>query len=131
MLLSNHQEKIMTKNEAIKRVNAALGSSVLNERNTHWASVVPYAGDEGWWLNIPLSQFRQEIHILLCSEKAKLFRHLKIKASEILSPAMKFRCKDQVADAFISAANPRKLADILPGGSKHNFSKHVVAEYRF
>ena len=121
----------MTKNDATKRVNAALGSSVLNERNTHWASVVPYADDEGWWLNIPLSQFRQEIHILLCSERARMFRHLTIRPSEILSPAMKFRCKDQMADVFISAASTRRLTDVLPGGTKHNFSKHVVAEYRF
>lgn len=121
----------MTKNEAIKHVNDALGSQLLNERNTYWASVVPHAGDEGWWLHIPLPQFKKEIHILLCSEKAKMFRHLKIKASEILSPALKFRCQDQVADIFISAASQRKLADILPGGTKHNFSKHIVSEYRF
>jgi len=121
----------MTKNEAIKRVNEALGSNALNDRNTQWSNVVPYAGDEGWWLNIPLSNFKQELHFLISSEKAKVFRHLKIKASEILSPATKFRCKDQVADIFISAASPRKLADVLPGGTKHNFSKYVVAEYRF
>lgn len=121
----------MTKNEAIKRVNDTLGSALLNERNTHWASVVANADDEGWWIHIPLLQFKKDIHILLCSEKAKVFRHLKIKASEILSPAMKFRCKDQVADIFISAASPRKLADILTGGTKHNFSKHIVSEYRF
>ncbi|MFD2273353.1 hypothetical protein ACFS07_26065 [Undibacterium arcticum] len=26
---------------------------------------------------------------------------------------------------------PEKLADVLTGGTKHNFSKHVIAEYRF
>lgn len=121
----------MTKTEAIKRVNEALGSTILNERNTQWSAVVPYAGDEGWWLNIPLAGFKQERHFLICSEKAKMFRHLKIKASEILSPATKFRCKDQVADIFISASNPKKLVDVLPGGTKHSFNKYVVAEYRF
>lgn len=58
----------MTKNEAIKRVNDTLGSALLNERNTHWASVVANAGDEGWWIHIPLLQFKKDIHILLCSE---------------------------------------------------------------
>jgi hypothetical protein len=60
-----------------------------------------------------------------------VFRHLKIRANEILSTAMKFRCKVQVADVVISAANPRKLADVLAGGTKYNFIKHVIAEYRF
>jgi hypothetical protein len=44
---------------------------------------------------------------------------------------MKFRCKDQMADIFISAANLKRLVDVLPGGSKHSFGKHMVAEYRF
>lgn len=121
----------MTKNEAIKCVNEALGSNMLNERNTLWSNVVPYAGDEGWWLNIPLADFKQERHFLISSEKAKMFRHLTIKASEILSPATKFRCKDQVADIFISASSPKRLVDVLPGGTKHSFNKYVVAEYRF
>ena len=121
----------MTKTEAIKRINEALGSAVLNERNTVWSNSAPHAGDQGWWLNLPLSQFKKEIHILLNHEQAKTFRHLKIKANEILSPAMKFRCKDQVADIFISSINPKKLADVLAGGTKYNFGKHVLAEYRF
>lgn len=121
----------MTKNEAIKRVNEALGANLLNERNTQWSTVVPYAGDEGWWLNIPLSNFKQELHFLIGSEKAKMFRHLTIKRNEILSPATKFRCKNQVADIFISASSPKRLVDVLPGGTKHGFNKYVVAEYRF
>ncbi len=121
----------MTKIEAIQRVNKALGSNILNDRNTQWSTVVPYAGDEGWWLHIPLSGFRQEWHFLICSEKTKSFRHITLKANSILSPATKFRCKDQMADVFISAANPKKLADVLPGGSKFSFSKYVVGEYRF
>lgn len=89
------------------------------------------AGAEGWWLNIPLANFKKELHIILNRENTKVFLHLKMRAGEILSPAMKFRCKDQMADIFISAANLKRLVDVLPGGSKHNFSKHLVAEYRF
>ena len=37
----------MTKNEAIKRINEELRANLLNEKNTLWATVVPYAGDEG------------------------------------------------------------------------------------
>lgn len=121
----------MTKTEAIKLVNASLGGNLLNERNTLWANLVPYAGTDGWWLNIPLANFRQEQHFLLNSEGGKVFRHLTMKARDILSPATKFRCKDQVADIFISAANPKKLVDVLPGGSKHSFNKYLVREYRF
>ena len=121
----------MTKEDGIKQVNAAFGSRLLTEQNTFWSNMSRYGTDEGWWVNIPLSQFKKEIHILLNNDKARSFRHLRIKASEILSPAMKFRCKDQLAEAFISAANTRKLADVLDGGTKHNFSKHVIAEYPF
>ncbi len=121
----------MNKIEAIKRVNEELHASLLNERNTQWSTVVPYAGDEGWWLNIPLSGFRQEQHFLICSEKAKSFRHIRIKANTILSPATRFRCKDQMADVFISAKNVKRLVDTLPGGSKFSFDKYVFGEYNF
>jgi hypothetical protein len=80
---------------------------------------------------IPLFGFKQERHFLLSSEKTNVFRHLKIKAGEILSPATKFRCKDQAADIFISAASPKRLVDALPGGTRHSFNKYLVAEYRF
>ncbi|WP_175624380.1 MULTISPECIES: hypothetical protein [Oxalobacteraceae] len=121
----------MTKNEAMKRVNEELHANLLNDKNTQWSTVVPYAGDEGWWLNIPLSGFRQERHFLICSEKAKSFRHIRIKANTILSPATKFRCKDQMADVFISAKNPKRLVDTLPGGTKFSFDKYVFGEYNF
>ena len=121
----------MNKNDAIKIVNQSGKGYVLTERNTFFASVVAKEGDEGWWLNIPLSAFGKDIHIVLSSEKAKVFHHLMIKGRSLLSPAMKFRCKDQVADIFISAASPKRLVDLVNGGSKHNFSKHTVGEYRF
>ena len=121
----------MNKNDAIKMVNQSGKGHVLTERNTFYAGVVKKETDEGWWLNIPLSSFSKDIHIVLSSEKAKVFHHLLIKGRSLLSPAMKFRCKDQVADIFISAASPKRLVDQVNGGSKHNFSKHTVGEYRF
>lgn len=121
----------MTKSEAIQRINEAQGSRLLIEGNTIWSNCGRNGNEEGWWLNIPLSSFKKEIHIVLNRESTKIFVHLKMRAGEILSPAMKFRCKDQMADIFISAANPKRLTDVLPGGSKHSFSKHIVAEYRF
>lgn len=121
----------ITKTDAIKRINNELGSQLLNERNTLWSNVVRYGSDDGWWFTISLFAFKQDMHLLLNDERAKVCRHLKIKASEILSPATKFRCKDQVADVFMLVAKPKKLADVLDGGTKHNFSKYVVAEYRF
>ncbi|WP_112991630.1 hypothetical protein [Herminiimonas fonticola] len=121
----------MNKIEAIKLVNQDLHANLLNERNTIWSTIVPYAGDEGWWLNIPLSGFRQEQHFLLCSERAKVIRHIRIKANTILSPATRFRSKDQTADVFISAKNAKRLVDSLPGGSKFSFDKYVFGEYSF
>ena len=121
----------MTKTEAIQRINEAQGSRLLNEANTMWSNCGRDASQEGWWLNIPLSNFKKEIHIILHRESTKIFLHLKLKAGDILSPAMKFRCKDQMADIFISAANLKRLVDVLHGGSKHSFAKHVVGEYRY
>ncbi len=121
----------MNKSEAIQIANESLRANLLNDANTQFSNIVRYVADEGWWLNIPLANFRKENHFLICNEKAKTIRHLTIKASTILSPATKFRVKDGVADIFISAANPKKLVDILQGGTKYSFNKHLVDEHRF
>lgn len=121
----------MNKSEAIHIANESLQAVILTEANTQFSQLVRYASDEGWWLNIPLANFKKESHFLICSEKAKIIRHLCIKANNILSPATKFRVKDGVADIFISAANPKKLVDVLQGGSKYSFNKHLVDEHRF
>ncbi|MBY0572157.1 MAG: hypothetical protein K2P84_00625 [Undibacterium sp.] len=121
----------MNKSLAIQIANESLRLNLLNEANTQFSQVVRYVSDEGWWLNIPLANFRKENHFLLCNEKAGMIRHLTIKANHILSPATKFRVKDGVADIFISAANPKKLVDVLQGGSKYSFNKHLVDEHRY
>ncbi|SFM80726.1 hypothetical protein [Rugamonas rubra] len=121
----------MTKNEAMKRINDRLGKPVLTDKNTHYAEVVVYGSDEGWWLKIPFAGFRGELHCILNNNKTKSFQHLKIGANQILSPGMKFRRSSEgTADAFMSAANPKRLVDLLDGGSKYNFTKHMVSEYR-
>ena len=121
----------MTKIEAIKRVNDRLGSPILTDKNTHFATVVAYGADAGWWLKIPFLTFKQELHFILNDEKSKTFQHLKIKANQILSPGTKFRSSDGAADAFMSAATPKRLIDLLPAGSKYNFTKHLVAQYSY
>jgi hypothetical protein len=120
----------MTKIEAMKRINDRLGKPQLTERNTHFSSVVAYAADAGWWLKIPFLGFGKELHLILNNEQTKTFQHLRIGAGQILSPAMKFRSTDGAADAFMSAASPKRLVDLLPGGSKYNFTKHLVDQYR-
>ena len=120
----------MNKTDAIKRINTRLGKPVLTEQNTHFADVVNYGSDEGWWLKIPFLTFKKELHFILNSGKTKSFQHLCIKANQILSPGMKFRSGTGAAEAFLSAANPRRLVDQLDGGSKYNFTKHFVSEYR-
>ena len=121
----------MNKSLAIELANDALRAQVLTPTNTQFSQVVRYGDLEGWWLNIPLTHFRQANHFLLCSEKARIVRHLLIKPNAILSPATKFRIKDGIADVFISAANPKRLADTLSGGTKYSFNKHLVDEYRY
>ncbi len=120
----------MTKLEAIKRINEYLGEPALNDKNTHYSNVVVYGTDEGWWLKIPFLTFKQELHFVFNNEKTKTYQYLKINANQILSPGLKFRSSDGCADAFISAANPKRLIDLLAGGSKYNFTRHVVHEYR-
>ncbi len=120
----------MTKIEAMKRINDRLGNAALTEQNTHFANVVVYGADEGWWLKIPYLTFKRELHFILNNEKTKSFQHLTINANQILSPGMKFRSSDGAADAFMSASSPKRLIDLLPGGSKYNFTRHVVNDYR-
>lgn len=120
----------MNKADAIKRINDRLGKPALTDKNTHFSNVVVYGTDEGWWLKIPFLTFKQELHFVLNNEKTKTFQHLKVNANQILSPGMKFRSGDGAADAFMSAANPKRLVDLLQGGSKYNFTKHLVNEYR-
>lgn len=121
----------MMKNEAIQRINEELQSSVLNDKNTRWVSIVPYGNDAGWWLNIPFSAFRQDLHVILNNDKAREFQYLRIKGNQILSPATKFRSNAGAADIFMSASKPKKLVDLLSGGTKFNLSKYVIREFSF
>jgi hypothetical protein len=121
----------MTKLEAIKRINERLGKPVLTDENTHFSNVVVYGTDEGWWLKIPFLTFKQELHFIFNNEKTKSFQHVKVNPNQILSPAMKFRSTDGAADAFMSVSSPKRLIDLLPGGTKYNFTKHLVHEYRY
>ena len=121
----------MNKAEAIQIANESMRSTMLNEQNTQFSHVVRYVNDDGWWINIPLANFKKECHFLLCSEKGRIFRHMILKPNAILSPATRFRIKDGIADVFILAANPKRLADSLKGGSKYSFNKHLVDEHRY
>jgi hypothetical protein len=125
------EEQFMDKQTAITIANESLQAEILKPSNTQFSMVVRYGNQEGWWINIPLANFRKENHFLLCSEKARIMRHFCIKANQILSPATKFRVKDGVADLFISNANPKKPVDVLEGGSKYSLTKHFVDEHRF
>lgn len=120
----------MNKLEAIERVNKRLGKPALTDKNTHFANIVLYGTEEGWWLKIPYLTFKKELHFILNNEKGKSFQHLTINANQILSPGMKFRSSEGAADAFIPSANPKRLIDALEGGSKYNFTRHVVNDYR-
>ncbi len=120
----------MNKADAIKRINDRLGTAALHDKNTHFSNVTVYGADEGWWLKIPFLTFKQELHFILNNEKTKSFQHLMVNPNQILSPGMKFRSSDGAADAFMSAANPKRLVDSLQGGSKYNFTKHFVNDYR-
>ena len=55
----------MNKSEAIQIANESLRANLLNEGNTQFSQVVRYVADDGWWLNIPLANFRKENHFLI------------------------------------------------------------------
>jgi len=120
----------MNKTDAIQRINDRLGKPALTDRNTHFADIGNYGGEAGWWLKIPFLGFKQDLHFVLNNEKGGTFQYLKIDGGKIFSPAKQFRAGDGAAEAFLPSANPRRLADALPGGSKYNFTKHFVADYR-
>lgn len=121
---------VMNKADAIKRINSRLGKPTLTEQNTIFSTLATYGTDLGWWLKLPFASFRKELHIVLNNDSTQTFQHLKINASQILSPATKFRCSDGAADAFMTASAPKRLIDLLQGGCKYNFTKHVVNEYK-
>lgn len=120
----------MNKTDAIRRINERLGKPALTDKNTHFCEVVPYGADEGWWLKLPFLSFKNELHIVLNNAKTRSFQHLRIDANQILSPAMKFRKGAAAAEAFLSASTPKRLVDLLDGGSKYNFTRYVVNDYR-
>jgi hypothetical protein len=108
----------------------ALGKPTLTDKNTHFASVASYGTDEGWWLKIPFLTFKQELHFILNNEDEELPAP-EDRRQRILSPGMKFRSTGGAADAFMSASAPKRLVDLLDGGSKYNFTKHFINDYRY
>ena len=111
----------MNKSEAIQIANASLQANVLNDGNTQFSQVVRYASDEGWWLNIPLANFRKENHFLICSEKSKIIRHLMIKANNILSPATKFPRQRRRSRHFHFSGQPQTPDGCAAGRNKIQF----------
>jgi hypothetical protein len=136
----------VTKSDAIRLINlklgsarlgsarlgsARLGSARLNHGNTHWANVISYGTNEGWWLNIPFHKFAQELHIILNSEKHHQFLHIIVPPGTIGSPRTKFRNKDDTADMFMPCAGRDWLIDVQSGSTRHDFSIYRRVEHRY
>ncbi len=121
----------MTKSDAIRTINLHLRSARLNRENTHWANVISYGSNEGWWLNIPFRKFSQELHLILNSAADCLLIHVTVPPGAIDSPQTKFRNKDDTADIFLPYTGRDRLIDVQSGSTRHDFSTYRAVEHRY
>ena len=120
---------MMTKKEAIRRINEGTGASSLSNANTHWSNIVNYSSDQGWWLNIRFPKFTQDLHLILNNEKAGTFLHIEIPANSITIPSKTFRDKEGEADIFMPIAGSNRLVDVQSGSARHDFNSYKATEY--
>ncbi len=122
----------MNKNEALAFVNRRESKSVLTTKNTHWANLSLYGGNEGWWLNIPFDKFSENLYFILNNENSSQFILVRIPGNAINKPLLIFRDKEGTADIFIESINTIKLSssdpliDIQSNGTEYDFSIYQV-----
>ena len=125
----------MNKSDAIRKVNAHLGESLLvgsgRNSNTHFSNINKSA-KKVWWFNIPPQKFRNELH-LLCVKKSGLI-WLRIKAGAIPNPESVFKLRTDervkgLIDLEIAVSGDLYLKDVKSGGTGYDFRPHVAYEW--
>lgn len=106
-----------------------LGSSKLNQINTHWSDIVKYGKDSGWWLNIPFYKFQDGFYMILNDPENRSILFLEVPGKAIMQANQKFRNKEDTADIFISYSDRQSLTDIQSNSTNFQFNKFIVNSY--
>lgn len=126
----------MDKATAIRKVNDHLGEVLLNNRNTHFSNINASQARDFWWLNIHPRKFKSELHILLVKKDDNGLIWLGIEADTFPNPADVFRVRTDegklgIVDWEICSddTDARYMRDIKSGGTRYDFSPHIVQEW--
>ena len=119
----------MNKRSAIAKVNNHLGYGLLNGRNTSFANINASKGV--WWLNVNPNKFTKDLHLLLVKTGQDGLVWLTIKANTVPAPERVFRKRQDngLIDIEISTEPSQYLTDVKSGGTRYNFSRHIVQEW--
>ena len=117
----------MDRTLAVERVNAALGSALLNRGNTAFSNV--NAAKPARWFNIDPRKFRNDLHLLCARNTTPIW--LKIAANAIPNPErmFRFRCDKGMVDLELCCSFDRYMRDVKSGGNGYDFRPHVQREW--
>ena len=121
---------VVTKRQAIERVNSHVGRALLTGRNTIFAS----ESESGllWWLNVPVKKTCTALNVILkrgTRTQDGGFLWLKLPANTL--SVKKFRHWEHrgAIDLGIGTQGVDYLRDTKSGGSRYDFSPHVDREF--
>ena len=121
---------LVTKRQAIERVNFNVGWPLLNNQNTHFASINKRKAV--WWLNIPLENTCKGLHLLLKRAKKKEsggLIWLKLPAGTLSKKKFRYWRDKDALDLEIGTQGVSYLQDTKSGGIGYDFSPHVEREF--
>lgn len=122
----------MNKNNAISLINRENKRVSLTAKNTHWANLSVYGGQNGWWLNVPFNKFEDNLFFVLNNVHSGQMFLIDIPSNSITNPKSQFRNKKNTADIFISAQSAQNLSDTdqlidtQSNGAGYDFSTFYV-----
>lgn len=117
----------MEKTSAMERVNAALGSALLNRGNTAFSNV--NAAKPVWWFNIDPRKFRNDLHLLCAGSSCLIWLTIEAKTFPNPESTFRFRSDKGMVDLEISCGAERYMCDVKSGGSGYDFRRHVRREW--
>jgi len=113
----------MTKSQLIAQINQSYRAGASNS-NTSYASI--NKSKEVWWLNIPVSKFESDVHVLLSTPQYALWVHLPKDFIKQLAASFKIREDKNAVDLEISSDKKYKyLIDVKSGGSGFDFTTFI------
>jgi hypothetical protein len=123
----------MNKNLASQLVNSRLGNPILNPNNNgnvHWSNI--NISKEVWWFDIPVTKFKNDLHLILNDERSKQFYWILIKGEEISNPYSCFRkLRKNYVSIEISSEKTNMFVDVKNGGTEINFSKFKIKNFHY